>query len=505
MAVHMDDHRFIGNFGGYGSGKTLTSREEFYKHMILTPGGNTLIGANVQSQYEQTIKRDIENDLPIDFFSDWSTQKQYYNFLNGHRLMFRPFDDADKLRSYNVSMFVILEASEVSAEIFTQLKTRLRNTKAGVPKHNPDGSIMTRQLKNGVEIPVLEADWRRGIIESNPDSGWINDEVLTKSDQIYKHGTVNDTYALLDYERDSAISSHITSTDANEFLPPTFIADNTKNKPAWWVNRYIYGSFLYAEGLVYPSALQHIIPTAAIPPDWPRLCAFDYGLSDDACFLFCAVDLINRKVIVYKEVVTNNRSVQELAHLFYENSKDIPVGGWVCPPIIDPKSGPKRDYEKKTLADHFMEYGISFIPGQVSVDARVFRLNTYLESGCLQIMDCCKYLIGELKDYKFPPKSLDHPNKNTDKPVDKNNHAINPLEWIVMELPVNPTNLVAGIYDRRGHEITDTLLTPTRRSSDPLTADMEESEREEEYARAVFSDDDTQQDESGPFDIDYTF
>ena len=59
-AVHRDKHTFVGNFGGYGSGKTTTDRQEFYKHMFITPHGNTLIGANVSSQYEQTIKRDIE-------------------------------------------------------------------------------------------------------------------------------------------------------------------------------------------------------------------------------------------------------------------------------------------------------------------------------------------------------------------------------------------------------------------------------------------------------------
>ena len=32
-AVHRDVHRYIGNFGGYGTGKTTTSREEVLKHI----------------------------------------------------------------------------------------------------------------------------------------------------------------------------------------------------------------------------------------------------------------------------------------------------------------------------------------------------------------------------------------------------------------------------------------------------------------------------------------
>jgi hypothetical protein len=421
--------------------------------MFLTPLGNTLVGANVQSQYEQTMKRDIENDLPEAFFSEWSAQKQYYNFLNGHRLMFRPFDDPDKLRSYNLSMFIIMEASEVNSEAFTQLKTRLRNAAAGIPEYTSAGKVKTRRTKTGVTIPIMKADWRKGIVESNPDSGWIRDDLLDKSDQIYKHGDIPDTYTILEVDRDPSISAHITATSANEFLPANFIEDNCKNNSAWWINRYINGSFLYAEGLVYPSALKAVEDDFDIPADWPRLCAYDYGLSDDSVFLFGAVDMRNGILHIYKEVRVNDKSVQDLARLFYQNSKDIPVGGWICPPIIDPKSAPKRDYEKKSLADHFLEYGISFIPGQVSVDARIMRLNTYFESGRVKIMKTCLGLIRELKGYKFKPKTLSN-DRFDDKPEDKNNHAINPLEWIVMELPANPKNIITGIYDRRGRDLT---------------------------------------------------
>lgn len=78
-AFHQDPHKFSGNFGGFGSGKTLTSREEIYKHVFITPNGNTLIGANVASQYEQTIKREIEADLPAAFIQKINTQKSYYD------------------------------------------------------------------------------------------------------------------------------------------------------------------------------------------------------------------------------------------------------------------------------------------------------------------------------------------------------------------------------------------------------------------------------------------
>lgn len=453
VAVHEDSHKFIGNFGGYGSGKTYTSRQEFYKHLFLTPNGLTIIGANIAPQYEQTLKRDIESDIPKAFVSSYSLQKSYMDFINGHRLMFRPFDDPDKLRSLNVTMFIILEASEVKGETFIQLKSRIRNTAATLPRRDANGQILYRETQEGVLIPEIQADWRKGIIESNPDSGWCRSEVLMKSSDICKHGRIIDKYVVMEKESDSAISSHITASEMNQFLPVGFIDDLKKNRPLWWVNRYIYGSFSYAEGLVYPAAMTSICNSFEIPRHWKRIVAFDYGLSDDAVYIFGAVDERQNLLYIYKEVRNNNKNIEELATIFLQETKDIPVGGYICQPLIDPKSGPKRDYDKKSLADHFMEYGISFKPGHVSVDARIYRLNTYFETKRIKIMNTCTSLISELREYKFKPKTLDDTG-NSDKPIDKNNHGINALEWIIMELPANPNELIYGIYGKDGSDIT---------------------------------------------------
>ena len=164
----------------------------------------------------------------------------------------------------------------------------------------------------------------------------------------------------------------------------------------------------------------------------------------------------------------------------------------ICPPIIDPKSGPRRDYDLKTLADHYLDYGIAFMPGAVNVDARIFRLNTYFESGKVKIFNTCKDLIEELKNYKFIAKTGTMSGW-TDKPEDKNNHGVNALEWITMELPANPKDLVYGIYNRKGKDITLGSKVIDSRSD------------EERYADWVLQDSDpgVYDDYSGPFGLNY--
>lgn len=452
-AVHKDPHLYIGNFGGYGTGKTLTSREEVLKHIFLTPNANILISANIATQYEQTIKRELESDIPKEFVKYVSVQKSYMDLINGARIIYRPLYDADTLRSLNLSMFVIVEASEVNPDVFQQLKTRTRNLSASVQEVDDEGKPLYRTQDNGTKVPVIRAEWRRGIIESNPDSGWIRTDVVNASSQITKHGRVTDSLEIPDNLKDPNISTHVASTDVNAYLPPNFIQELCANKPSWWVNRYIFSSFNYAEGLVYPMALACFVEDFAIPSTWKRVIAADYGLSDDFVYLFGAIDETKGIVYIYKEVRVNNRNIEELSKMFFDNTKDIPMGGLYCTPLLDPKSGAKRDYNKKSLFDHFLDYGISFAPGFVNVNARVFRTNTYMESGRLKIFNSCQGLRAELQDYKFPEKKLGMVQKGADKPIDKNNHAINPLEWICMALPANPKELMYGSFDEYGRSL----------------------------------------------------
>jgi len=456
LSVHQDPTLYLMNAGGYGTGKTLTSRQELYRHVLITPNANVLIGAKVTSQYEQTIKRDIENDFPKALVQSVSVQKSYIDLVNGARILFRPFDDPDKLRSLNLSMFLIVEASEVNPDTFHQLKTRLRNHAAFTDHY----------------------DWRRGIIETNPGAGWIRSDVLLNAANIHTYGSTVEQHPP-SLTPDPNISVHIASTDSNKFLPPNFIEELTANKPSWWVQKFIYGSFMYAEGLVYPAATKAIVPHFTPPKHWKRIVACDYGLSDKFTYLAAAIDP-KGIVYIYKNEATNNKNIEDLSRQYFEFVEDIPYGGLYTQPILDPKSGAKRDYNKKTLYDHFLDYGIAFQPGHIQLDARIFRVNTYLESGKLKIMDNCFELIEEIQNYKFPERTLSS-KVNHDKPEDKNNHSVNPLEWICMALPADPSKLQFGSYSANSYETLPTPhnygwqladTTPTTQQEQPIYFDI---------------------------------
>lgn len=433
-AVQTSPQKIVGNFGGYGSGKTAATREDLIKHLLITPNANALVGAKVTSQYEQTLQRDFNATFPIDFVRHQSLQKNYIDMQNGARLLYRPFDDAGKLRSYNLSYFVIIEASEVDFEAFVQLRARLRNEAALYGHH----------------------DWRKGIIESNPDSGWIKDEVLDVSSYIRYFSDNFEPAKQLKSKIDPTVASVVSSSAANKYLPKNFIAENARNKPEWWVAKFLHASFMFSEGLVYPAAQKHFIPDFKIPRHWRRMVAFDYGLHDDAVWLYAALDEEKGILYVYKELRTNNADIDQLAELYFRGADDIPQGAMLGSIIGDPRNLAKRGYDKKNLYDLFLEKGILIKPGAVSVDARVLRLNAYLEAGKIKIMEGCSGLVREITHYKFPERQLlKKPRSYWNKPVDKDNHAINPLEWIVMELPDDPRQMMLGVYNKYGRAATD--------------------------------------------------
>ena len=82
---------------------------------------------------------------------------------------------------------------------------------------------------------------------------------------------------------------------------------------------------------------------------------------------------------MYKDLLEykkDDNNLKEIVDQLKLMTKDVPSGAWLRPWIIDPKSGLKRDYNKKSLIDHYAEYGIFFQPGQINLDAGIYKVNT---------------------------------------------------------------------------------------------------------------------------------
>ena len=450
-----DSSKRIGLFGGYGSGKTFTGYQGDQKHITLTPNGETLIGADTLVQLDNTVKKDLEKDFPIEFVHRYNRQKNSIQFVNGHILYYRPLADQGDIRSYNLTRVHILEASEVKHESYVQLQTRLRNENA-IRHYHENGAPIMKYNPNTHTLEKKERlNWIQMIVESNPDAGWIKEDFVLKSGRIYIHHDTNQKYHVDPEAVNPTISSHIIPSKANFHLPHDFISNLEKGKPKWWVNRYLYGSFDYSEGMVYPHFADAIIEDFDIPKHWPRVVGMDYGLNDNTHFIFGAIDqhgeMNNQRPAVYffAEIARNDLTISQLAQLYKQGLRQhVPPNSLYRTPVMDGRSYSQRERtgEKKTIGTLFKNEGCVFKPAQMDLEARIMKLNDLIDSGQAYFFKRGTRLANEeFKKYRYPDKKLESSSK-ANKPIDKDNHGINATEFICMELPYKLIPTEGGVH-----------------------------------------------------------
>lgn len=376
----------------------------------------TLIGAETKPQLEQTAKDMFFKVFPDFMIADYHKQKEMVICKNGHVVIFRPFDDEGKLRSLNLTAFWIEEASEVKYDIFVQLQTRLRNK---------------------------ATKYHLGIITSNPDMGWIKQEFLLKSEIIHN---AQSRYIQDPDEINPAFACHIAPTHLNHYLPPDYVETTSKGKPEWWIKRYMMGSFEHTEGMVYPNFADLIIPAERIPDHWERITATDFGLRDPTVTLAAAIDPRMGEVHIYAEHYRAEKSIKWHAEQMHQRIyKPIPTGR-LRKVIGDPKGKARSEKDMRSTFDYYGEYGIFFQPGMNKLEDGIQKVYTYIDSSKLKIHDCCIKTIWEGTRYKYPKQELMADKNASEKPVDKDNHAMDCLRYILAELPDNPDSLINMSY-----------------------------------------------------------
>lgn len=403
-----------------GSAKTSTCAAEMILAGLSTPKGVGLIGAQTYPQLESTAMKEFKLMLTKDLVESEHVQRKELNLVNGYTYMFRTFDSEDKLRSLNLTHFWVEEASTIAYDIFVQLKTRLRNN---------------------------ATDNHFGIMSTNPDINWIRTDFLLMSEVI--HGA--DTNYHQDPETiDKDYSTHIAATKANKYLPEGFYEMNAKNKPSWWVDRYLHGSFSHSEGQVFPMASEHFIEPFDILTEiktkgWEVLPGADFGLRDPTVMLMAAVDSDEGICYIYDEHYETNKPIPYHAKKMQEMIGKVPHG-LLRQAVGDPSGKQRSKSDMRSIFDNYLEYGIYFKAGSNALDAGIQKVYTYFSLGRVKIFNTCKNTTKELINYKYKPTELGSEKNLDEKPIDKDNHAIDTLRYIIQELPDDPNQLENKSY-----------------------------------------------------------
>jgi len=422
-AFHRDEHMQKLYAGGFGSAKTYTCGMEFLATVLQIPNSAGLIGAKTWGQVADTCLKFVTDNLPEKLVANSHQDKVswYIDLVNGSRISAKAFDKEGKIRSANLSIIWIEEASEVDYEIFAYLLARVRN-KVGFFKG-----------KNRLKV----------LLSSNPDVGWLNTNFLMKSSEIHYHGEVKDRYNVPKENRDPAKVTHISATSANSYLPPDYEVNLARDKEDWWVNRYLKGSFKYTEGLVYPSHQDWFITPFAIPKHWRRITGTDFGRRDPTAHLVAALDPIAKVIYVYNEIEEPlDDKVLDYMVDKIRKAHDFPESLLAFPHQCDPRGRNRDQVSGQSWIDAYREKGIVFVPAKdceaSSIAPTIQKVANYAQNGRLKIFDTCRKLKESLSKYKYPERKVGDDKNQGENPVDKHNHLPDALRYMLAPFPQFP-------------------------------------------------------------------
>jgi hypothetical protein len=274
---------------------------------------------------------------------------------------------------------------------------------------------------------------------------WVRSEFLLKSAKIYN---AEEKYHQEVHEINPEYSTHIAATRLNTHLPPNYYESNAIGKPVYWIKRYLLGSFSHTEGAVYPDFSDHIVEPFEIPKHWERLSGWDFGIVHPTAFLLAAIDPKTGIVYMYKEHYESHKPVPHHAKAYHEAIGDIP-SGLLRQPIGDPDGKKRRQDGSGTISslfEHYEEYDIYFKAASNRIEDGIVKVFTYFALGRLKIFGNLKNTIREGINYKYKEQKLDDVKNADETPIDKDNHTLDIIRYIIQELPDNPNTLLNKSY-----------------------------------------------------------
>lgn len=438
--------------GGYGSGKSAVDIQYVIKHLLLIPKARVCVSGRSYPALESTFVEEFKGIMPDKLLKSKNEQKKEYTFTNGSVLLIRSFDDPTKLKSMNLTLVVIVEASDVPASGFEMMKSRLRNTAALIPEYDLNGEPVTYYDPNSKTRKIkYRVDARHILMETNPASNWVK-TFLTQSADVRYHGSAkNEGYIFRDVNKD--YFTQVVSTDANPYLPEDYVNELSRGQSPSWVAQFLRGSFNFNDNLVFPNVGLRIVPPHSLPPaldSFGRRALYfaiglDYGIVDHTHIVYTAYSTITKKLYVYDELRINNADVKTIAREYRKNTKinGTDLDYLLMMPRFDGRSYNKRESDLVTIGGVFEANGLFFEPSFASHDIRIIKLNSLINHDQIEIFSTCEFLIEELLNYTF---ILDKEGRPTKTPKDGKDHGITALEFVVAELPHNLQELRLSAY-----------------------------------------------------------
>ena len=456
--------------GGFANGKTATACIKAINIAKDYPGANILIARSTYPKLNDTIRKEFLKWCPSSWIKSFPKSANASNtctLTNGTTINFRYIQQQGKsgqesttsnLLSATYDAIVVdqIEDPEIVHKDVLDLLGRLRG--------------MTPYEGTDPTMPATGPRWL--IIMSNPTRNWVYRE-LVKPYHDWQRGAYNEKL-LCETDDDGKIIRDDSglpipileifegSTYENkENLEKDFIKTLESTYRGQMRDRFLLGKWASYEGLVYPHFDEetHVIEHHRIVDYYNRLVmqgaimsyleGYDYGLAVPYCYLMGFVDPHGNVFILAggyeKEVpleVHFNKIHEVRQHYRVDSGNHLLAD----PDIFRRKSAGTKGLVGRSINDMFQEEGIYCERGNNNKQNGIVKITQYLipqehhmhpidgthGAPYIYVSDELDFLINEWNDYYW---KKDSSGEQTDDPVDKNDHAMDTVKYMMSHRP----------------------------------------------------------------------
>lgn len=200
------------------------------------------------------------------------------------------------------------------------------------------------------------------------------------------------------------------------------------------------GRFVSFAGLIYPEWSERealMLPELdEIPNDVEVFCGIDPG------YRFLAVVLYgylthDDELVIFDEIALEQARVSDVC-------KEIRLRNerWNIKPrwyVIDPAARNRNTQTGRSDQAEFADHGIYVIPGQNAVMAGINHVKERIAAEKLKVTANCVELRAEFKRYRWTKNTNRSENAPPERPVKKDDHALDALRYIVAARPLAPS------------------------------------------------------------------
>jgi hypothetical protein len=457
--------------GGFGNGKTTAAVIKALRLATDYPGSTGLIARSTYPKLNDTIRKEFLKWCPAEWIKSFSTGQNGDNICklkNGTTIYFRYIaqqgtgkgeSSSSNLLSATFDWVIVdqIEDPEITYKDYMDLFGRMRGR--------------TRYVGDDPRMPLTGPRWM--MITCNPSGNWVYTKLVRPLHQYLATGVItDDLICVRDIDRKPVLKNgkpqllleliegstyelrHVHEEDGGDFIQTLETMYQGQQR-----DRFLLGKWAAYEGLVYPqyNITTHVLNHDDIKlyleqlradgyePRWVE--GYDFGQGVPSCYSLAMVNPDGIVIIVdgfYRAEMSIDDQDAEIKRIRRE------WGGEYDKILADPNIFTRKAISRKTvgksIAAMFHDGNIEMRRGNNDIANGIVKVGSYLNispakkhpitgvvpSPRLFMSSRLVWLQDEFASYFWAKNTR---GENTDKPVDRNDHGMDMVKYLLSEEP----------------------------------------------------------------------